>query len=390
MELNLSSQTASNISRKLTPLLDEAQVVLRIFDHIDNQTTDLGDAVWVEPISNYTSQDRLDAELDLIKRRFVVFCPSLALANTGDFVARASAGVPLIAVRAEDGTAKVFRNACRHRGVKLADGQGCKRALVCPYHGWTYGLDGQLKNIPHQNGFPGIDPDASGLVQVECKETGGLIYVCQDKSEDGSSDFDGILSLIPDDYGLIETTEMDVEANWKIHLESSLEGYHIRSLHTRTFYPRQYDNLTIVEAFGENNRIAFPYQSIEKLRKRPQEEWSTNGCLTYVYHLFPNVVVSTFPDCIQVVALEPVTPNRTRQHSYLLGRGSCDEAGKPDAMRQSILDGQAFAKTGAIEDLDVVLSAQQGLSSGANDYLTFGLFESAIGRLHACLRAEIG
>ena len=384
-----SDVTAKTISTS-SDLLGDAQVVLRIFDHIDNKTTDLGDTVWTEPVANYISQDRLEAELELIKRRFVVFCPSLALAKTGDFVARSSAGVPLIAVRSEDGTARVFRNACRHRGVKLADGQGCKRALVCPYHGWTYGLDGQLRNVPDVDGFPGIDMDANGLVPVACREVGGLVYVRQDNSEAGARGDDDILGLIPDDFELIETTEMDVDANWKIHLESSLEGYHIRSLHTKTFYPRQYDNLTVVEAFGENNRIAFPYQTIEKLRTKPQADWSTNGCLTYVYHLFPNVVVSTFPDCMQLVALEPVSPNTTRQHTYLLGRGSQSDDGKPDAMRQSILDGQAFAKTGATEDLAVVLSAQHGLKSGANDFLTFGLFESAIGRLHACLHDEIG
>ncbi|GAB5454766.1 MAG: hypothetical protein Hens2KO_09950 [Henriciella sp.] len=386
----MSSEVTPNRIRDSSVLLGDAQVVQRIFDHIDNKTTDLGDTVWTEPVANYASQDRLDAELDLIKRRYVVFCPSLALAKAGDFVARSSAGVPLIAVRTEDGTAKVFRNACRHRGVKLADGQGCKRALVCPYHGWTYGLDGQLKNIPDQDGFPGFDMNSNGLAPVVCKEVGGLVFVRQDDSAAEAPIDDTMLGLIPDDFELIETTETDVDANWKIHLESSLEGYHIRSLHTKTFYPRQYDNLTVVEAFGENNRIAFPYQSIEKLRTKPQEDWSTNGCLTYVYHLFPNVVVSTFPDCIQVVALEPISTNRTRQHSYLLGRGAQDDDGNPDAMRQSILDGQAFAKTGAVEDLAVVLSAQQGLNSGANDHLTFGLFESAIGRLHACLRDEIG
>ena len=261
----MSSNVTPNTIFKSSSLLGDAQVVLRIFDHIDNKTTDLGDTVWTEPVANYVSQDRLNAELDLIKRRFVVFCPSLALAKTGDYVARSSAGVPLIAVRAEDGTTKVFRNACRHRGVKLGDGQGCKRALVCPYHGWTYGLDGQLKNIPDEDGFPSFDAHDNGLVLVACKEVGGLVYVCQDDSEAGARVDNNILGLIPDDFELIETTETDVDANWKIHLESSLEGYHIRSLHTKTFYPKQYDNLTLVEAFGENNRITFPYQSIEKL-----------------------------------------------------------------------------------------------------------------------------
>ncbi|MDG1010777.1 MAG: SRPBCC family protein, partial [Amylibacter sp.] len=113
-------------------------------------------------------------------------------------------------------------------------------------------------------------------------------------------------------------------------------------------------------------------------------------CLTQLYHLFPNVVVSTFPNCLQVVILEPLSLELTRQHTYLLGRvakGSDQERRKTI---DSIQKGQAFAKTGALEDREVVISAQKGLISGANQNLTFGLFESAIVRLHAGLKGKIG
>lgn len=375
------------------PLLDDQQMVLRIFDHIDNQTTDLGEETWVEPVANYQSQDRLTAEIDLLKRKFIVFCPSQSLASTGDYVARTAAGTPLIAVRGEDGIAKVFRNACRHRGVQLAEGQGCKRVLVCPYHGWAYGLDGQLKNIPHRAGFPDFDIKANGLVAVPSREVNGLIYVCQDASEDATDDDSGldvIPQLIPDGYELISTDEVEVDANWKLYLESALEGYHIRSTHTQTFFPAQYDNLTVVEAFGDNSRVTYPYQTIERLRDRPQSEWSTNGRLTQVYHLFPNVVVSTFPNCLQVGVLESLGVEKTRRHTYLLGRVTHEDAAKAEALKTSILEGQEFAKTGNVEDLEVVMSAQRGLNSGANTHLTFGLFESAIGKLHAGLRRALG
>ena len=365
-------------------------MVRRILDHIDNKTTDLGTQTWNEPVANYRSQARLDAEVDLIKSSFVVFCPSLALAKTGDYVARSAVGVPLIAVRAEDGTAKVFRNACRHRGVQLADGQGCKRGLVCPYHGWAYALDGQLKNIPHDGGFPEVDPKTSGLVPVPSREINGLVYVGQEASDAEAYPLDVIPKIIPDNYELVEIDEMDVDANWKLYIESSLEGYHIRSTHTQTFFPVQYDNLTVVEGFGANSRVTFPYQTIESLRKKPQEEWSTNGRLTQLYHLFPNVVISTFPNSLQVVILEPLSLERTRQHTYLLGRIAQGTDEQRKAMTASISQGQDFAKTGAIEDREVVMSAQQGLNSGANEHLTFGLFESAIGRLHAGLKRKLG
>ena len=99
MSKTATPPTSHNSSEQ--PLLNTQEMVLRIFEHIDNKTTDLGAETWNEPVSNYRSQERLDAELDLIKNSFVVFCPSLALSNTGDYVARSAAGVPLIAVRAE-------------------------------------------------------------------------------------------------------------------------------------------------------------------------------------------------------------------------------------------------------------------------------------------------
>jgi phenylpropionate dioxygenase-like ring-hydroxylating dioxygenase large terminal subunit len=391
-EIVLSTTTALGASQNTPekPLLDTPQMVRRILDHIDNKTTDLGTETWNEPVANYRSQARLDAELDLIRNSFVVFCPSLALAKTGDYVARSAAGVPLIAVRAEDGTAKVFRNACRHRGVQVAEGHGCKRVLVCPYHGWAYALDGQLKNIPHVGGFPEVDTKTSGLVPVPSKEIDGLVYVGQEATGAATSPLDAIPKIIPDNYELVEIDEMDVDANWKLYIESALEGYHIRSTHTQTFFPVQYDNLTVVEGFGPNSRVTFPYQTIEKLRTKPQEEWSTDGRVTQLYHLFPNVLVSTFPNCLQVVVLEPLGLERTRQHTYLLGRVAEGTDAQRKAMTASIMQGQAFAKTGAIEDREVVMSAQQGLNSGANDHLTFGLFESAIGRLHAGLKRALG
>ena len=94
--------------------------------------------------------------------------------------------------------------------------------------------------------------------------------------------------------------------NWKVLVEQFLEGYHIRSTHKDTFYPIQYDDLNVVEAFGPNSRITFPYQNIENLRDRPESTWSIDRRVTFVYHLFPNVMLATFPDQVLVVAIDPV------------------------------------------------------------------------------------
>lgn len=378
-----------NISRshkgdRSTELLSDEDVVARIFDHIDNGTSDRGQTSWKEPTENYLSAHRLEAEIAVLRRRWIVFCPASAVSESGDYIARDAAGIPLIVIRGNDGRVRAFRNACRHRGVQVAKGQGCTNVFVCPYHGWSYGTDGSLRSIPHGDGFPGLEKESRGLVAVDCTEKNGLILVRQESAEKDNKDIPDLPNIIPDGHRVIKSEIFEIEANWKLHLESALEGYHIRSTHQTTFFPVQYDNLTLVEAFGENSRIAFPYQAIEGLRDKAKSTWSTNGRVTFVYHLFPNVIISTFPDCLQVVVIEPLGLDLTRQHMFLLA--DCQEGGET---HDAISKGQEFAAAGAVEDREVVLSAQRGLKSNANAYLEFGLFESAIGKFHNIMTREL-
>lgn len=259
------------------PLLSDIEVVQKIFNHIDHATTDKGNQSWKEPVDNYRSKARLDAELKILQSRTVVFCPSSALAKPGDYIARDVAGIPLIAVHGLDGIVRAFRNACRHRGVQLVNGQGCARALVCPYHGWAYSLDGSLRSIPHEHGFPDVDKATRGLVAVACMVSNGLVFINQTSQANIEHDVACVPKLIPDGFRLLNSGSQIIKANWKLHLESSLEGYHIRQTHKNTFFPVQYDNLTVVEAFGENSRVAFPYQSIEGLRNKKGTDICVDG-----------------------------------------------------------------------------------------------------------------
>ncbi len=161
-------------------ILSDTDVIERIFHHIDNKTTDLGDIDWREPTTNYTCPDRFAAEQALFKRLPLPFCPAATLPEPGSYVARLAAGVPIVAVRGEDGVVRAFRNACRHRGVKLAEGAGCTKAFVCGYHGWMYHLDGRLRHVPEEYGFPGLDREQHGLVPVTVTERAGLIFVAQE------------------------------------------------------------------------------------------------------------------------------------------------------------------------------------------------------------------
>ncbi|MFN5035755.1 MAG: aromatic ring-hydroxylating oxygenase subunit alpha [Bradyrhizobium sp.] len=367
-----------------TQLADEASIVDRILNHIDAKSTDLSDGVWHEPVAHYLSQDRFAADgQNGVSVRRNTWSISAALAEIGAYVARDAALTPVVAIRGADGVARAFRNACRHRGVQLVDGAGCRKALTCRYHGWTYGLDGRLRGIPDDHGFPGLDKTTHGLVPVTCIERDGLVFVSQDDPA-AATDASDLPALFGDDWTLYSTVMQEVEANWKIVAEGFLEGYHIRSTHQDTFYPLQYDNLNVIESFGRNSRISFPYRRIEKLRNVPPGERRTAGMLTHVYHLFPNVMLSTFPTNRLMTVLEPLAVDRTRLVTYTLSNQIAADDG-----RAAVAQGRDFVTAGAAEDREMACAAQRGLATRANDHFTFGLFEGAIRHFHQNLAAII-
>jgi phenylpropionate dioxygenase-like ring-hydroxylating dioxygenase large terminal subunit len=359
-------------------LLDDASMIRKILNHIDQNSTDLSEKVWREPVEHYTSQAHFGDELvQVLRRTPTVFCPSAALSEMGSYVARDVALVPLLVVRGEDGVVRAFKNACRHRGVQVLEGAGCKKAMTCRYHAWTYDLQGRLRAIPDDEGFPGLDKSQHGLVPVSAFEQGGLVYLTQE----GSSVPDQNLEALPDfskpPWRFVQTVEQDFDANWKIVAEGFLEGYHIRSTHRDTFFPRQYDNINVIEAFGRNSRITFPYRNIEKLREVALAERRLGGTVTQVYHLFPNVMIATFPTHVTLSVLEPLSNDRTRLVTHTLST-MLDKVEDRETVERRV----AFVNAGSIEDREVACSAQKGLSTGANRVFTFGLFEGAIRHLH--------
>ncbi len=322
----------------MTTLLDDQSVVQRVLDHIDKQTTDLGDQVWREPVENYLSLQRFAAEMELLRRYLIPFCPSAALPENGSYIARDAAGTSILAVRGSDGVVRAFRNVCRHRGMQLADKSGCQKGFVSQHDAAR--PDANLESLP---------------------------------------------LMVSSRHKLRRTTEIEMKTNWKIFAEGFLEGYHIRPLHRDTFYPVQFDNLNVVESFGMNSRIVFPYRNINKLREVPAAERTADGVLTYVYHLFPNVMVATFPTNISIVILEPLEIDRTRVITYTVTDRPTDQS----EAQAEVQRGEDFANRGAIEDQEVACAIQRGLKSGANQFFEFGHFEKALGHFHRTLDAAL-
>ena len=374
---------------------DDVEIVRRILAHIDAGTTDEGGA-WREPVENYLNPSRFTEEIRSLRAMPSVFVPSAAIPNPGDHVERVAFGVPLFAVRGHDRRARVFRNACRHRGFALVEGAGCSHAFVCRYHGWTYRLDGSLSHVPHADAFPDLDMSTRGLVEVASREIDGLIVIGPLDSVDAGWQtwadeamewlIDGSPwrdKLVPaEQLVFMESTLRDI--NWKVLVEQFLEGYHIRSTHKDTFFPVQYDDLNVVETFGPNSRITFPYRNIERLRDRPENTWTVGARVTFLYQLVPNVMLATFPDVISMISIDPVDVDHSTVTVYSMVRPDVAERASLDASSNLVGQG-SFIERGLVEDNEMSAGVQRGLQSGANSFVEFGLHESAIGHFHATL-----
>ena len=362
---------------------NDAELLDHILDHIDNSTTDLGDEEWFEPVENYASQIRFDAERRLMRRLPIPFCPVAALPEPGSYVARSSAGVPIVVVRDQDGKIRAFRNACRHRGMQLADGAGCTKIFRCNYHGWAYRLDGRLEYVPHEHGFPALDKGDSGLVPLHSVDVrSGLVFVTQDEPV-GLGALESLPALLTDDQVIFESEEKVEEVNWKLTAEGTLEGYHIKPTHRESFFPFGYDNLNVVEMQGPNSRVCYPFRRIEALRDAPRDNVSLDRMVTLVNRIFPFTSVTRLAQHYGVSFAEPESPTRTRYFNYRLTLPTVG-GGKPslDALARAKKDVEFLSDTGDKEDAKVVGDIQAAIGSGANTHYRFGRCESAIGHLH--------
>jgi nitrite reductase/ring-hydroxylating ferredoxin subunit len=369
---------------------NNAELLDHILNHIDNGTTDLGDEDWFEPVENYTSLLRFDAERRLMRRLPIPFCPVAALPNAGSYVARASAGVPLVVVRGLDGNIRAFRNACRHRGMQLADGSGCTKIFRCSYHGWAYRLDGRLEYVPHEHGFPDLDKNSNGLVPVHAVDIrSGLVFITQDKPV-GLGALNSLPDLLTENQVLFDSSESVENINWKLTAEGTLEGYHIKPTHPESFYPYGYDNLNVIEKQGPNSRVCFPFRRIEKLRDAPRENLSLDRMVTLVHRIFPFTSINQLSQHCHASFAEPESATRTRYFNYKFTLPKPNgSAATEEELARAKKDAAFLSDTGNQEDAKVVSDIQAAMSSGANTHFRFGRFESAIHHLHSNLAQYI-
>lgn len=340
----------------------------------------------------YVSAARFERERAALFRRYpLIVAHASELAGPGAVLAHDHTGVPILLTRARDGRVRAFLNACRHRNTKLVNPGPAEHraAIVCPYHAWTYGLDGALRAVPCEAQFPGLDKAERGLVPLPCEVRHGLVWVVPDPA--GILDLDAHLAGLGEDLdafgmagaAIFRKAERLKRANWKLIVDAFQDGYHIPFLHRQSIAPFFQENCSIGERVGDHIRAVVARAPFDEARGLPPGQWDIRRHVTYSHYVFPNTVLIMHPDYISVLSLYPQSPGETLFSHALLTPHAPQSGKEREHYERSfeLIDRGVFET----EDLDVCERAQAAIEGGAMWPMTLGGLEAGIAMFHAIL-----
>jgi choline monooxygenase len=315
------------------------------------------------PWSWYTDEAVLQLERERIFRTSWQYVGHAGdVAAPGSFAATRIGDVPVVVVRDEHGELRAFLNVCRHRGSLVCTGSGKRATLQCPYHAWTYGLDGRLLAAPRSEREGGVERDELGLVELRLETWGPFLFVsADDEAEPLAETLEAVPERIAqsgidvDALRLVRRSETEYEANWKLCAENFLECYHCPTAHpgfsaVMDVSPDAY--------LLETGRRRLSQHGAP--RPEPRGAYTTAGEVERgQFHLFfPGTVVNVMPGRpnLSIGPILPLAPERTyRFVDYFVA---------PDAEEAWIEELLAFDTQVGEEDRALVERVQQGVRSG--------------------------
>jgi Rieske 2Fe-2S family protein len=325
----------------------------------------LAQQYFVSPEVFAEEQDRI------FSRQWVLVGHQNQIAEPGDYFVTDVASESLIIVRDKGGEVHGFYNVCRHRGTRLREDRiGHLSAIQCPYHAWTYGLDGRLIGAPHMDQVPGFDKADYSLHAVNVALWEGLIFVNLADSPNRLEEWFAPLNGKFSHWNMpilraAKRIEYDVKANWKLMLENYSECYHCPGVHPMLSKVSPYDS-------AENDLTGGPFLGgFMKINKDAGLTMSGKACAlpvgkienlqeVFYYSIFPNMLLSLHPEYVMVHQLWPKSPERT----LIL----CDWFFHPDAFNRPDFkpeDAIEFWDMTNRQDWHVCELSQQGIASRA-------------------------
>ena len=386
----VTSPREQNVPTLGTLSADQIATIKAIPPHVDDRVRPL---LASRPASYFLGAEQFELEQNRVFRRLPVpLAASALLPNPGDVLAVDSYGSDILLTRAKDGVARAFLNACTHKGATLVEAGETGKAprLVCPYHAWTFSLEGKLVGVPREETFDGLCRDKRNLAELSCREIGGIIWVGLDRDAvPDYSDLEGQLAADFDALGFRDMfaygrRQFELNANWKLVLEPFLEPYHIKRLHANSVAPLFADVAGLHNVLGRNIR-----QISGKAKFSPDEldeKDNIHKSVTHAYTGFPNLVVVTSPYYVSIMILAPRAPDRTLVDYVMLTRGAPDNPKAEELFARSY---DMILGVFGNEDFKAAEKCQRGLAQGAVPDVVYCGLEEMIPLYYGILDREI-
>jgi carnitine monooxygenase subunit len=343
------------------------------------------------PPSFYYEKRFLDLERDeIFYKSWQFLCHSEKLREQGSYVSGSILGRSVFAVRGQDGVVRAFYNVCRHRGHELVRLDGQARAISCPYHAWSYNLDGSLRAAPGTECLVGFRKEDYGLMDVSVEEFAGLYFINLDRNAEALSKTVGDLKTAVERYApdlsrltFAHRLSYTIQANWKAVVDNFLECRHCPVAH------KDFCSLIDMNTYEVENKGLF-ISHMAKAKQAENSAYNTAAATVTdhaVWYLWPNMALMRYPGRgnFMVWRFMPDGSETTREEFDFFFETSSPTAEEDEAIRY-------IDKVLQQEDIDIVESVQRGMHSPGftrGPYLIdpkrSGLSEHGVHHFHALL-----
>ena len=283
--------------------------------------------------------------------------------DPGRFVTADIVSEPIVVVRGRDGTLRGFFNVCRHHAAQvMTETAGCAKSLRCPYHGWTYSLEGELKGVPEFDRVCNFDKSQNGLMPIRVDTWEQFVFVCLDPAAPGLTEFLGqlpshVAPLSISELKFFERRTYEIRCNWKVFIDNYLDGgYHVPHIHKALGSVLDYSGYTI------ENIDRFCIQSSPIAGGGDADTAAVrSGEMAYYYWLHPNLMLNWYEGVMDINLVLPLGVDRCLAiFDFYFDRTTSEvEARNQQSVR--------VAERVQQEDIDICESVQRGLQSRAYD-----------------------
>ncbi|MEX0922481.1 MAG: aromatic ring-hydroxylating dioxygenase subunit alpha [Rhodovibrionaceae bacterium] len=354
------------------------------------------------PAWAYRNAELLDLEYQhVILPSWQFACHANEIKTAGDYVTFDLGRDSVIVMRDKDQGLRAFKNVCRHRGARLLDGSGsCRGAIVCPYHGWSYGFDGSLEGTPNKESFPGLVKQDHGLLEVELEVFSGLVFVRLAGEGPSLKEMWGDYAELLAPYGIDEMEPLGGSwtetwnCNWKIAVDNNLENYHVPIGHPG--YHRMLDNdlQGFMNAYGVSG-------SKSVLRDKPSHNWTERFYQElapealdhldeetrrtwFFFSMPPNIGLDIYPDSFDVFQILPLTAETCVARAVIYARPG---SGREERLLQYL--NQRINRQVGYEDQELCERVQQGMGAHGYEPGPLAILESGVRDFHDRIRAAV-